>query len=85
MRVKHLIELLQQQDPETVVVLWDQTASAQPAVARLGMGEVLPIRLRPFESMGLVWYEPAIPAESGETVPGVVIGELCSKKINWWD
>lgn len=75
MRVKQLIELLQQQDPEAAVVLWDPTASEQPAVARLGIGDVNPIQLRAFESMGLVWYEPAIPAESSEPVPGVVIGE----------
>lgn len=57
MTVADLISLLQQQDPEAIVVLWDHDTCDSPAVAKLRRDEVQPIKLGTWESNGVLILE----------------------------
>ena len=70
MTVADLIEILRTQDPKARVVLYDHTASLQPADLSLGVGEVQPIALCGEEEFGVVWLKIA---EKGPA-NGVVLG-----------
>jgi hypothetical protein len=70
MTVSDLIAILETQDPKARVVLYDHTASRQPAVSSLGVSEVQPIALCGEEEFGVLWLKIA---ERGP-VNGVVLG-----------
>jgi hypothetical protein len=85
MTVADLIHLLAQMDPNAVVVLADHSASDQPAVYKLGAGEVRAIELGGKDCGGLWLVEPwhidkpwrrhsSRPLEG--PFSGVVLGEL---------
>jgi hypothetical protein len=75
MNVADLIHLLQQEDPRATVVLWDHTASGGVGVSKLGRGEVQPLQLGSFESMGLIWLEAWVEGTDRQApFPGVVLG-----------
>ena len=57
MTVDELIAALQQCPSGATVVLYDYTASSQPAVTRLRHGEVREVRLRAEERAGLMLLE----------------------------
>ncbi len=75
MVVRELIELLQQQAPEAVVVMWDHDASDSPCVYQLGYGQVRPIELGSWESNGMLVLEVwGNGVRQDGPFPGVVLG-----------
>lgn len=76
MKVKDLIHLLQEQDPEATVVQWDAEGRPQPAIAKLGVGEVQPLQIGAWESNGLILLEPWDPDNKrlSGPYPGVALG-----------
>lgn len=68
MTVSDLIALLQQQDPHAIVVLQDPPFP--DSIAKLGAGEVTPVRLQASEDVGLTWLRVS---EQGGT-PGLLLG-----------
>lgn len=80
MNVSDLIYLLRQMDPSATVVQSDPTSSGEPAVSKLGRGEVQPIELGTFECNGIMVIEPwSANGAGGKKLagpfPGVVLGE----------
>lgn len=75
MVVRDLIELLQRQNPDATVVLWDNDASDSPCVAKLGYGEVQPIALGTWEANGMLVLEVwGNGFKQDGPFPGVVLG-----------
>ena len=76
MTVADLLDMLRQHDPRARVLLWDRSASTQPAVASLGYGEVQSVQLGAWESSGLRVLEVWDPADMRLEGPfaGVVLG-----------
>lgn len=76
MTVADLISILNTQDQNAHVVMWDRYATGTPALSKLGRGEVQPVDLSCKEELGLMWLELAADhQESGEVrLPGVVLG-----------
>ena len=70
MTVTDLIELLKEQDPKARVVLYDHTASIQPAVSSLGVGDVQPIALRGEEVPGVVRLNVVVQGPANAVVLG---------------
>lgn len=57
MTVADLITMLEQQDTNATVVLWDDDAVPQPAIVRLRAVEVRPIQLGSWEANGMLILE----------------------------
>lgn len=75
MTVADLISLLQQQDPDAIVVLWDHDIGDSPAVAKLRRDEVQPIDLGAWESNGVLILEVwNTDFKQDGPYPGVVVG-----------
>ena len=76
MKVKDLIYMLQEQDPEATVVQWEAGGSPQPAISKLGVGEVQPLPIGARESNGLMLLEPwsADDKRLSGPYPGVALG-----------
>jgi hypothetical protein len=68
MTVADLIHILQQQDPCAIVVVPDPPFL--DSIAKLGVGEVRPVRLCATEDLELVWLQIAV----GGPLPGVLLG-----------
>jgi hypothetical protein len=76
MIVLDLIRLLEQQDPSATVVLWDPTGRPQPAIRKLGYGEVQPLQIASMESNGLLILAPWTDGDKRLNGPhlGVLLG-----------
>lgn len=82
MNVNDLISLLQTEDPEATVVLWDVTGCPQPAIAKLGVGEVEPLQLGAWDSNGMLLLEPwnVDDKRLSGPYPGVALGSPFSAR-----
>ena len=76
MTVEDLISILQTQDQNAQVVMWDRYANGAPALSKLGWGEVQPVELFCEEEFGSMWFELATghPDSVGVRLAGLVLG-----------
>lgn len=68
MTVADLIFILQQQGPRAIIMVVDP--GAPHLIAKLGVGEVQPVRLQSTENLKLVWLSIATDGP----LPGLLLG-----------
>ncbi len=79
MLVSEFITLLQTQDQEATLVVWDADAKPQPAVRDFVPSDLLPLQLGLGEGNSVLWVEPHTGRAHCEAArPGVCLGGLSS-------
>ena len=76
MTIAELIAILQQQDPDATVVLWDHDTQPGAGVSRLKPSGIQPLQLTGWESNGVLVLEVFEATHEGRPMPGIVSGSM---------